>query len=245
MTGTREHAAPVSRTARPPQPARGTRERRDVPAPDLPPGASPRLHDVARWVGSWCFRPVLRVQVYHGERIPGFGPVVLVANHSAFVDGPLLMGLVGRRMVFLTKQEMFRGPLSWLLPRIGQLAVRRGVPDPAPLRAAVGVLRGGGMVGVFPEGTRGAGDVVAAEHGAAWLARATGATVLPVVVRGTRRAAGLRRRFRPRVDVLVGEPLAVAPGGGRAGLTTATETVRAALAGLVVELDEVRSNNSE
>ena len=203
MTGTREHAAPVSRTARLPQPARGARERREVPAPDLPPGASPRLHDLARWVGSWCFRPVLRVRVHHGERIPVTGPVVLVANHSAFVDGPLLMGLVGRRMVFLTKQEMFRGPLAWLLPRIGQLAVRRGVPDPAPLRAAVGVLRGGGMVGVFPEGTRGAGDVAAAQHGAAWLARATGATVLPVVARGTRRAAG--------------RATAVPPAGGRAG----------------------------
>ena len=212
----------------------------DRSAPDLPPGASPRLHDLARWVGSWCFRPALRVRVHHGERIPPTGPVVLVANHSAFVDGPLLLGLVGRRAVFLTKQEMFRGPLAWLLPRIGQLAVRRGEPDPAPLRAAVGVLRGGGMVGVFPEGTRGAGDVAAVQHGAAWLARAAGAVVLPVVVRGTRR--GPRRRFRPRVDVLVGTPLTVAPGGGRAGLVAATETVRAALAGLVVELDEVRSN---
>ena len=214
---------------------------RPVPvAPDLPPGASPWLSDLARWIGTWCLRPVLRVRVHHGERIPVSGPVVLVANHSAFVDGPLLLGLVGRRAVFLTKQEMFRGPLAWLLPLIGQLAVRRGEPDPAPLRAAVGVLRGGGMIGVFPEGTRGAGDVVAAQHGAAWLARASGAVVLPVVVRGTRR--GTRRRFRPRVDVLVGVPLTVAPGGGRAGLTGATETVRAALAGLVVELDERRSN---
>ena len=212
----------------------------DRSAPDLPTGTSPRLHDLARWVGSWCFRPALRVRVHHGERIPSTGPVVLAANHSAFVDGPLLLGLVGRRAVFLTKQEMFRGPLAWLLPRIGQLAVRRGEPDPAPLRAAVGVLRGGGMVGVFPEGTRGAGDVAAVQHGAAWLARAAGAVVLPVVVRGTRR--GPRRRFRPRVDVLVGPPLTVAPGGGRAGLVAATETVRAALAGLVVELDEVRSN---
>ena len=72
------------------------------------------------------------------------------------------------------------------------------------------------------------------------LARASGAVVLPVVVRGTRR--GTRRRFRPRVDVLVGAPLVIAPGGGRAGLAAATETVRAALAGLVAELDEVRSN---
>jgi 1-acyl-sn-glycerol-3-phosphate acyltransferase len=198
---------------------------------------------VARWIGTWWYRPVLRVRLHHAERVPAAGPVVLVANHSALADGPLLFGLLGRRTVFLVKREMFRAPLGWLLTRIGQVAVRRGEPDPAPLRAAVGVLRGGGMVGVFPEGTRGSGDVAAAQHGAAWLARAAGAAVLPVVIRGTRRPPGTARRLRPRVDVLVGVPLAVPPGGGRAGLATATETVRAALAGLVGELDEVRRNS--
>jgi 1-acyl-sn-glycerol-3-phosphate acyltransferase len=197
---------------------------------------------VARRVTPWFFRAVLRVRVHHADRIPATGPVVLVANHSALADGPLLIGLLGRRAVFLVKREMFRGPLAVALVRLGQLPVRRGATDPAPLRAAVVVLRGGGLVGVFPEGTRGSGDVTAAHHGAAWLARATGASVLPVVIRGTRRPPGARPRIRPRVDVLVGAPLAVPPGGGRAGLTAATETVRAALAGLVVDLDRVRSS---
>lgn len=210
-------------------------------APDLPSGTWPRLHDLARWVGTWCFRPVLRVRVHHRDRIPTTGAVVLVANHSAFVDGPLLFGLLGRRAVFLVKQEMFTGPAGRALARIGQLAVRRGEPDRRPLTAAVAVLRGGGLVGVFPEGTRGTGEVAAAQGGAAWLARSTGAAVLPVVCRGTRRPAGSRRRWRPRVDVLVGEPLTLPTGGGRAGLTAATETVRAALAGLVGELDDIRS----
>lgn len=207
---------------------------------DLPPGASPALHDLARWVGSWLFVPFYRVRVHHAQRIPATGPVVLVANHSAFVDGPMLFGIVRRRAVFLVKSEMFRGPAGFALPRIGQLGVRRGEPDRRPLMAAVGVLRGGGLVGVFPEGTRGVGDVAAAQHGAAWLARSSGAQVLPVVVRGTR-PSGHRRRFRPPVDVVVGEPLDITPGGGRAGLAAATETVRAALAGMVRELDEVRS----
>ncbi len=208
---------------------------------DLPPGSWPRLHDLARWVGTWLFVPLYRMRVHHRDRIPATGPVVLVANHSAFVDGPLLFGLLGRRTVFLVKQEMFTGPFGWALPRIGQLAVRRGEADRRPLMAAVAVLRGGGLVGVFPEGTRGTGDVAAAQHGAAWLARTTGALIVPVVCRGTRRPDGSGRRFRPSVDVLVGEPLGIAAGGGRAGLTAATETVRAALAGMVRELDEVRS----
>jgi 1-acyl-sn-glycerol-3-phosphate acyltransferase len=66
---------------------------------DLPPGAFPRLHDLARWIGTWLFAPVYRVRVHHADRIPADGPVVLVANHSALVDGPLLFGIVGRRAV--------------------------------------------------------------------------------------------------------------------------------------------------
>lgn len=210
-------------------------------APDLPPGSRPRLHDLARWIGTWCFRPVLRVHVHHRERIPASGAAVLVANHSAFVDGPLLFGLLGRRCAFLVKREMFRGPYAPLLAMIGQIPVRRGAPDRAALAAAVAVLRGGGLVGVFPEGTRGTGDVAAVQQGAAWLARAGGAVVLPVVCRGTRRPDGATRRFRPRVDVLVGEPLPAPAGSGRTELAAASETIRAALAGLVRELDERRS----
>jgi 1-acyl-sn-glycerol-3-phosphate acyltransferase len=214
-------------------------------AGDLPAGADPRLHDLARWIGTWCFRPVFRVQAHHRERVPASGPVVLVANHSALVDGPLLFGLLGRRSVFLVKQEMFTGVLGRGLRGIGQLAVRRGEPDRAPLTAALGVLRGGGLVGVFPEGTRGTGEVAAAQQGAAWLARASGAQVLPVVCRGTRRpeGTGRARRFRPRVDVLVGVPLPAPTGKGRAELAAATETVRGALAALVADLDAMRATS--
>ena len=198
------------------------------------------MHDLALWIGSWVFRPVYRLHVHRRDRIPAQGPVVVVANHSAFVDGPLLFGQFGRRTVFLVKQEMFRGPLGWVLPRIGQLAVRRGTADRRPLTQALAVLQGGGLVAVFPEGTRTDGGVGAAQQGAAWLARTSGAAVLPVVCRGTRRPDGGRRRFRPRVDVLVGEPLTLTTGSGRAGLVAATETIRAALVGLVADLDKLR-----
>ncbi|HXV94303.1 MAG TPA: lysophospholipid acyltransferase family protein, partial [Pseudonocardia sp.] len=179
----------MSRTA----PARG--------AADLPPGSWPWLHDLARWIGTWCFHLVFALRVHHREHVPATGPVVVVANHSAAVDGPLLFGLFRRRAVFLVKHEMFRGPLAGLLPRIGQLAVRRGEPDRAPLTAALAVLRGGGLVGVFPEGTRGEGEVAAARAGAGRFAGSTGAGVVAGVLRGTRRAAGSGRGGGPRVGV--------------------------------------------
>lgn len=210
------------------------------PPAGAPEGTWPWLQGFSRWIGTWCFFVGYRLRVWHRERIPRSGPIVVVANHSAMVDGPLLYGLLGRRSSFLIKQEMFRGPLGWILPRIGQLAVRRGEADRRPLLTAVRLLRGGAAVVVFPEGTRGEGDVVAAQQGAAWLARAGGARIVPVAIRGTRRPPGSSRRFRPRVDVLVGEPLAVPQGMGRRTLVVATTEMRERLAALVTELDGIR-----
>ncbi|HEY0638336.1 MAG TPA: lysophospholipid acyltransferase family protein [Pseudonocardiaceae bacterium] len=208
--------------------------------PELPDGTNVRLHDFTRWIGTWVFHVIFRLRVHGAANIPATGPVVLVSNHSAFIDGPLLYGLAGRRCVFLVKHEVYRGPLGWFLRAIGQVPVRRGEPDRTPLLTSVRVLRAGGLVGVFPEGTRGDGEVASARQGAAWLARSADAVVLPVACRGTRRPGG-RRRFRPRVDVLIGPPVAVPSGRGRAALGVATERIRGELTSLVARLDEIRS----
>lgn len=210
---------------------------------DLPAGALPWLHDVGRMIGRWGFRPAFRIRVHGIERVPRTGPVVLVANHSSMLEPQLIYGMLPRRSVFLVKQEMFRGIAGRGLRAIGQVPVKRGEPDRTPLLTAVEVLKGGGLVGVFPEGTRGEGNVAVAEQGAAWLVRSTGATVLPVATRGTRRPEGARRRFRPTVDMMVGEPFDLTVGRGRSGLIEATEQIRVRLAGLVDELDEQRKRN--
>ena len=207
---------------------------------DVPEGTWLWLQSFTRWIGAWCFYVVYRLRMWHRERIPATGPVVVVANHSAMVDGPLLYGLLGRRAAFLIKEELFHGPMGWFLPRLGQLPIRRGTADRAPLLTAVRLLRHDGAVVVFPEGTRGEGDVRDAQQGAVWLARTGGATMLPVAIRGTRRPAGSHRRFRPRVDVLIGEPFAVPPGKSRAALATTTNEMRNRLAALVSELDSIR-----
>lgn len=207
----------------------------------LPDGAQPRVHDAARWVARWLYRPAYRIEVRGRERVPRTGPVVLVANHSSFIEPQVLFGMLPRRSVFLVKAELSSGVLGSLFRRIGQITVRRGTADRAPLMAAVEVLRAGGLVGIFPEGTRGSGDVDHAQQGAAWLVRMTGAVVLPVATRGTFRPVGTRRRFRPKLDVLVGEPFRLSVQRGRTGLGTATEDIREHLAHLVRELDELRS----
>jgi 1-acyl-sn-glycerol-3-phosphate acyltransferase len=212
---------------------------------ELPAGTLPWLHDFGRWLATWLHRPGFRVRVHHADRVPRTGPVVLVANHSSMLEPQLIFGILPRRSVFLVKDELFGGLVGHGLRKIGQLAVRRGEADRRPLLAAVGILKAGGLIGVFPEGTRGEGDVQNAEKGAAWLVRSSGATVLPVACRGTKRPPGSRRRFRPVVDVLVGEPFSLTVGPGRSGLTKATEEIRVALADLVREVDQMRAARSE
>lgn len=212
---------------------------------DLPEGALPLLHDAGRVLARWLCRPVYRVRTYGLDRVPRTGSVVLVANHSSFVEPQLIFGMLPRRSVFLVKQELFVGPLGVGFRWIGQLPVRRGQPDREPLLAAKRILAAGGLIGVFPEGTRGDGQVSAATRGAAWLVRTSGATVLPVACRGTWRPPGSRRRFRPRVEVLVGQPFAVEVGRGRTGLASATEEIRHTLAALVAELDQMRASMGE
>lgn len=208
--------------------------------PTLPDGALPWLHDFARWLAGWMYRPAFRIRIHGRERIPRTGPVVLVANHSSFMEPQLIYGLIPRRSVFLVKSEIARGILGKVLHWLGQLSIRRGTPDRAPLLAAVEFLRLGGLVGIFPEGSRGSGDMLHAEQGAAWLVRSSGAVMVPVATRGTNRPEGSGRRFRPAVDILVGAPFTVPVARGRSGLAAATEEIRARMADLVRELDELR-----
>ncbi|MFF4599101.1 lysophospholipid acyltransferase family protein [Amycolatopsis sp. NPDC001319] len=209
----------------------------------LPEGANGLLHDAGRVFARYHLRSAFRIRVHGRDRMPDAGPVVVIANHSSMIEPQLIFGMLPRRSAFLVKAEMFKGAAGRFLRAIGQIPVKRGEIDRTPLMTAVGVLKAGGVVGIFPEGTRGAGDVGVAEKGAAWLVRAAGAAVLPVATRGTLKPADGKRRWRPRVDILVGEPFTPKVGPGRTGLEEGTEELRLQLAGLVKTLDDWRAEN--
>ncbi|AKT52817.1 hypothetical protein ADJ73_12045 [Arsenicicoccus sp. oral taxon 190] len=161
------------------------------------------------------FRLAYRVTVLGQAQLPTSGPVILVANHSGVLDGPLVASLCPRVPHFLVKQELYAGLVGRLLTALGQIPVDRSTGDRRALAAAREVLDAGECVGVFPEGTRGAGEVESIQQGAAWLALQSGATVVPVACRGTRpagRGAGALPRPRARILVAFGEPFVVRPG---------------------------------
>ncbi|MEU5191379.1 lysophospholipid acyltransferase family protein [Streptomyces klenkii] len=150
-------------------------------------------------------------------RVPAAGPVILAVNHSHNIDGPMLMGTAPRPVHFLIKKEAFTGPLGPFLEGIGQLKVDRESADRAAITEALGVLEGGGVLGIFPEGTRGEGDFASLRSGLAYFAVRSGAPIVPVAVLGSaerrsRLVPGLPP-LRSRVDVVFGD--AFEAGSGR------------------------------
>ncbi|SDO93081.1 1-acyl-sn-glycerol-3-phosphate acyltransferase [Pedococcus dokdonensis] len=199
-------------------------------------------------VGWPLFHALYRVHVVGRHRVPRTGPVVFVANHVGFLDGPMLPGLAPRPTSVLVKREMFKGLLGWFLTWIGHIPVTRNSGDRQALTAAVAVLHAGGAVGIFPEGTRGRGDVAAVQQGAAWLAQQGGAQVVPVAFLGTRAtgaAKGSLPRLRTRMVVEFGNPVDLATDPavtaathGRQRLAAATDVVRLTLSNHVRESQE-------
>ena len=191
---------------------------------------------IGRYIGIGIFHTAYRGRAQHAERVPMTGPVILVANHAAFLDGPFVFSMVPRPVNFLVKQEAFTGFFGAVITGVGQIPIDRTVGDRGALSTAAAVLARGGAVGIFPEGNRGAGDVDEVNQGAVWLALRSGAALLPVAVMGTRTEGGgvdAWPRLRSRLDVVFGSPftLQVTTGvPGRERLRLASEQLRETLA---------------
>ena len=80
----------------------------------------------------------------------------------------------------LTKKEMFDGRLGRFLLTSGQVPLDRFHSDPGAVKTCLRVLRDGGAVGIFPEGSRGGGEFDRFHRGAAYLGLVSGAPIVPV-----------------------------------------------------------------
>lgn len=166
--------------------------------------------------------PHLRVAsapiVLHPGRVPRTGGCLLAANHESPFDAALLMVATPRMIWWLSIVELFQHPFSRaFLSALGAMPLDRARPDPRTVRRVAGHLRGGRLVGIFPEGRLRTGtDSVlrggTLDPGVARLAAMTRVPILPCVVLGGERF----RRWQSWVPgartpwvVAFGEPLEV------------------------------------
>ena len=157
-------------------------------------------------------RLLTSLEVIGRENIPPDGPLIVVANHTHFVDPPVLGATLGRKVLLMAKIELFRVPVvGWMVSHYDAFPVRRGEADRQAMRWSLRALELDQSVGMFPEGTRSrSGEMQPAYPGAALIAVRSGAPVLPVAIDGTDRIfPSLRRLRRARVRVVYGRPFAL------------------------------------
>ncbi|MFV2179139.1 lysophospholipid acyltransferase family protein [Actinomadura sp. LOL_016] len=165
-----------------------------------------------------AMRVAFRPKVHGLGHVPRRGPVILAANHLAFLDSFVLPLMVPRRVHFLGKQEYFTTPgprgraTAVFFRSLGAIAVDRSGGRAAldALDASARVLERGGAFAIHPEGTRSPdGRLYRGRTGVARLAMRTGAPVVPIAIEGTDRVQPRGQAVpRPgRIGLRVGAPL--------------------------------------
>ena len=171
--------------------------------------------NLSYFIGSSGFRLLFatyfRWRVYHPERVPQSGPVILASNHASFLDPPLIGSALRREINYLARESLFRFPVVGAILRSwNSVPVDRDGGGAAGLRAILDRLLAGGGIILFPEGTRTRdGKLQPARSGIGLTVIKSAAPVVPVRVFGTFEAYGRQMRFpKPcRVTVKYGQPM--------------------------------------
>jgi 1-acyl-sn-glycerol-3-phosphate acyltransferase len=158
-------------------------------------------------VFGFLLRIVSDVRVEGLENVPDKGPYLLVTNHLHWLDAPVIMVAYPHRAHVFAAEKWAANPiLGPLFRSLDAIFVQRGEVDRRALRRALAVLRGGGVLGVAPEGTRSrTGAMQRGRSGAAYLAFSANVPVVPLVITGQEHVfPSLRRLHRVPVRVVFG-----------------------------------------
>lgn len=161
---------------------------------------------------------VFRPQITGVENVPKDGAAIVVCNHLSFVDSIFLPLAIPRQMTFLAKSDYFTGKgikgaiVRWFMTSAGQLPIDRsgGKASEASLNTGLRVLGEGGVLGIYPEGTRSPdGRMYRGRTGVARMVLEAHVPVIPVAVVGTDKVMPLGQKLPKvrKVSVHIGEPM--------------------------------------
>jgi 1-acyl-sn-glycerol-3-phosphate acyltransferase len=174
-------------------------------------GVSRLLYAFVRGLAVPFMRIYFRLRIEGAERIPADGPAIVAPNHKSFWDSFFVAAATKRHIRYMAKAELFRAPLGRVLIRLGAFPVKRGEADAEALETARTILRQGGLLALFPEGTRvrDRSALGSPRRGAGRLALETGAPLVPAAITGTEHLFLGPVPKPKRVQVAFGEPISV------------------------------------
>ena len=160
-------------------------------------------------------RPILKclfkLEISGIDNLKDASKVLLCCNHQSFWDIVVLMCVCPFKINFMAKKELFKfAPIGWIFKKMGAFPVNRAVGDLSAVKHAEEILNKGEVLGIFPEGTRGElGAPQRVKAGAAMLALNTGAGILPVAIRYSKKPLLFKK-----IKVNIGEKIEITQSNG-------------------------------
>ena len=163
------------------------------------------IYKILKIICGPVFKILYRPKVYGKENIPEEGAVIFVGNHKHAFDPVVVMINTNRIVHYMAKESLFKCLHGMLFKSIGLIKVYRSKSNPMAVVEAVQILKDGGTVGIFPEGTRNRTEqeLLRFRHGAVAIAKQANSKVIPFAIRGKYQI------FKRGLEIEFGEPVDV------------------------------------
>lgn len=169
---------------------------------------------IAKLVTNLFFSLFYRVEFHNAGRVPAQGAVLLCATHNNMLDMFFLGYRLKRWIHWMAKEELFKNPLAgFIFKKLGAFPINRGRAGAGSIKTAYKILENGGIVGIFPHGTRVKKEnrkTAAVKSGAAMIAVNSAAVIVPATVNGS-------YKLFSKIDVYFGEPFRIKTDAEKAG----------------------------
>lgn len=117
----------------------------------------PALYKVARIILSPIFMWYYKPTIIGEENLNIDGPMIIASNHIHLYDQCFMIVKRKKVITYMAKKEYFDSKKTkWFFKGVGCIPVDRTKKDLDAVESALEVLNSGGVIGIFPEGTRNA-----------------------------------------------------------------------------------------
>ena len=147
----------------------------------------PFLYKFGKFLLGPIFKFYYNPKIIGKENIPLEGPILIAGNHKHVFDQFPTIASTKRGVHYMAKKEYFAKPFGkWIFEHLGCIPVNRGIKDKDATLAALSVLKDGGAIGIFPEGTRNKTNkfLLPFKFGTVSMAKKTNAYIVPVGLTG-------------------------------------------------------------
>ncbi len=145
---------------------------------------------------------IFDLKVHNKENLDNTsGGLIVCGNHISMIDPVILAISTKRKIHYMGKKELFENKFwSFIFRNLGAFPVDRQGVSLSAIKSSLNVLNNGGVLGIYPEGTRikNGYNQDNAKPGIALIANKAKVKILPVYVEG-------QYKFRGKLNFYIGK----------------------------------------